>query len=59
MSDQTSPGPYGQVPPRPPQPGGPPPDALFGSLQNLATGIFYAAVLLAVSVWLGKQKTTD
>jgi hypothetical protein len=32
---------------------------LFGSLQNLATGIFYTAVLLAVSVWLGKQKTTD
>jgi hypothetical protein len=31
-------------------------DRLFGSLQNLATGIFYAAVLLAVSVWLGKQK---
>jgi hypothetical protein len=26
--------------------------------QNLATGTFYAAVLLAVSVWLGKQKTT-
>jgi hypothetical protein len=34
-------------------------DRLFGSLQNLATGIFYAAVLLAVSVWLGKQKSTD
>jgi hypothetical protein len=34
-------------------------DRLFGSLQNLATGIFYTAVLLAVSVWLGKQKTTD
>jgi hypothetical protein len=34
-------------------------DRLFGSLQGLATGIFYAAVLLAVSVWLGKQKTTD
>jgi hypothetical protein len=34
-------------------------DRLFGSLQNLATGIFYAAVLLAVSVWLDKQKTTD
>jgi len=32
---------------------------LFGNLANLATGIFYAAVLLAVSVWLGKQKTTD
>lgn len=32
---------------------------LFGNLQSLATGIFYAAVLLAVSVWLGKQKTTD
>ncbi len=124
MSDQTPPDPYGQVPPRPQQPGGPPPpdtpppgyqyqpsgygqhysgyappvrkpldlpklvfvaawtvlglyglwfiytltqddfgadfgDRLFGSLQNLATGIFYAAVLLAVSVWLGKQKTTN
>jgi hypothetical protein len=34
-------------------------DRLFGSLQNLATGIFYTAVLLAVSVWLGKQTTTD
>jgi hypothetical protein len=34
-------------------------DRPFGSLQNLATGIFYAAVLLAVSVWLGKQKSTD
>jgi len=34
-------------------------DRLFGNLQNLATGIFYAAVLLAVSVWLGKQKSTD
>ncbi|MGH9288179.1 MAG: hypothetical protein ACRD0V_07820 [Acidimicrobiales bacterium] len=34
-------------------------DRLFGSLQNLATGIFYAAVLLAVSVWLGQQTTTD
>ena len=32
---------------------------LFGSLTNLGTGIFYAAVLLAVSVWLGKQKTAD
>ena len=34
-------------------------DRLFGSLQDLATGIFYTAVLLAVSVWLGKQKTAD
>jgi hypothetical protein len=34
-------------------------DRLFGSLQGLATGIFYAAVLLAVSVWLGKQKPAD
>jgi hypothetical protein len=34
-------------------------DRLFGSLQDLATGIFYMAVLLAVSVWLGKQKTAD
>jgi hypothetical protein len=34
-------------------------DRLFGSLPNLATGIFYTAVLLAVSVWLDKQKTTD
>jgi uncharacterized membrane protein len=34
-------------------------DRLFGNLQSLATGIFYAAVLLAISVWLGKQKTTD
>jgi hypothetical protein len=32
---------------------------LFGSLTNQGTGIFYAAVLLAVSVWLSKQKTTD
>jgi hypothetical protein len=30
-------------------------DRLFGNLVELATGIFYAAVLLAVSVWLGKQ----
>jgi hypothetical protein len=30
-------------------------DRLFGNLVNLATGIFYTAVLLAVSVWLGKQ----
>ena len=117
MSDQTPPDPYGQVPPRPQQPGGPPPpgapqgyqyqpsgygqhysgyapptrkplfvaawvvlglyglwfiytltqddfgadfgDRLFGSLQDMATGIFYTAVLLAVSVWLGKQKTAD
>jgi len=124
MSDPTPPDAYGQVPPRPQQPGSPPPpgapppghqyqpagygqhysgyvpptrtpldlpklvfiaawvvlglnglwfiyrltqddlgadfgDRLFGSLQNLATGIFYAAVLLAVSVWLGKQKTAD
>jgi hypothetical protein len=125
MSDQTPPDAYGQVPPRPQQPDGPPPpgapppgyqyppsgygqhypgyappaprkpldlpklvfiaawvvlglyglwfiytltqddfgadfgDRLFGSLQNLATGIFYTAVLLAVSVWLGKQTTTD
>jgi hypothetical protein len=34
-------------------------DRLFGSLQDLATGIFYTAVLLAVSVWLGKQKPAD
>lgn len=34
-------------------------DRLFGNLQSLATGIFYTAVLLAVSVWLGKQKSTD
>jgi hypothetical protein len=34
-------------------------DRLFGNLQGLATGIFYAAVLLAVSVWLSKQKTSD
>jgi hypothetical protein len=34
-------------------------DRLFGSLQDLAIGIFYAAVLLAVSVWLGKQRTAD
>jgi hypothetical protein len=34
-------------------------DRLFGSLQDLGTGIFYTAVLLAVSVWLGKQKTAD
>jgi hypothetical protein len=34
-------------------------DRLFGSLQDLATGVFYTAVLLAVSVWLGKQKTAD
>jgi hypothetical protein len=34
-------------------------DRLFGSLQDLATGVFYTAVLLAVSVWLGKQKTSD
>jgi hypothetical protein len=34
-------------------------DRLFGSLVNLATGIFYTAVLLAVSVWLGKQKASD
>jgi hypothetical protein len=34
-------------------------DRLFGSLQDLATGIFYTAVLLAVSVWLGKQKRAD
>jgi hypothetical protein len=30
-------------------------DRLFGSLQNLATGIFYTAVLLAISVWLGRE----
>jgi len=34
-------------------------DRLFGSLHDLATGVFYTAVLLAVSVWLGKQKTSD
>ncbi|HWC68009.1 MAG TPA: hypothetical protein VG478_08090, partial [Acidimicrobiales bacterium] len=34
-------------------------DRLFGSLQDLGTGIFYTAVLLAVSVWLGKQKPAD
>ena len=34
-------------------------DRLFGGMENLATGIFYAAVLLAVSVWLGKQNTRD
>jgi hypothetical protein len=34
-------------------------DRLFGSLQDLATGVFYTAVLLAVSVCLGKQKTAD
>lgn len=31
-------------------------DRLFGSLPDLGTGVFYAGVLLAVSVWLGKQK---
>ncbi|MGH9114174.1 MAG: hypothetical protein ACRDZN_18010 [Acidimicrobiales bacterium] len=34
-------------------------DRLFGGLVNLATGIFYASVLLALSVWLGKQKAND
>jgi hypothetical protein len=34
-------------------------DRLFGGMENLATGIFYAAVLLAVSVWLSKQNTRD
>ena len=34
-------------------------DRLFGSLADLATGVFYTAVLLAVSVWLGKQRTAD
>jgi hypothetical protein len=31
-------------------------DRFFGGLPGLATGIFYGGVLLAVSVWLGKQK---
>ncbi len=34
-------------------------DRLFGGLVDLATGVFYAGVLLAVSVWLGKQKAND
>src|SRR5262245_12280837 len=31
-------------------------DKFFGGLPGLGTGVFYAGVLLAVSVWLGKQK---
>jgi hypothetical protein len=31
-------------------------DRFFGGMPGLATGVFYGGVLLAVSVWLGKQK---
>jgi hypothetical protein len=31
-------------------------DRLFGALPQLGTGIFWTGVLLAVSVWLEKQK---
>jgi hypothetical protein len=31
-------------------------DRFFGGLPGLGTGVFYGGVLLAVSVWLGKQK---
>lgn len=61
---QPEPG-YGQqYPGYPPQPRKPLDlarlgDRLFSGLVNLATGIFYAGVLLAVSVWLGNQKAND
>jgi hypothetical protein len=34
-------------------------DRLFSGLLELATGVFYAGVLLAVSVWLDRQKAND
>src|ERR671910_680407 len=34
-------------------------DRLFSGLLELATGVFYAGVLLAVSVWLDRRKAND
>ncbi len=31
-------------------------DRLFGGLTSLAQGIFYAAILLAIGVWLRRQQ---
>jgi hypothetical protein len=34
-------------------------DRFFGDMPTLGQGIFYGAVLLAVGVWLGRQKGAD
>jgi hypothetical protein len=34
-------------------------DRFFGGMPTLAQGVFWAGVLLAVGVWLGKQQASD